>query len=136
MRFKNYKFLIYFLLAVGLTGANLARAGYIRGSIVPCRDNCTVCDFWHLGSNIINFITFNLAIPAASLLFIVAGIFFLIAGGRQDMVDKARTIFTNTFIGLLIIFSSWLVVDTLLKTIANLEFSGAWNKFPTCIQKK
>ncbi len=136
MKFKSYKFLIYFLLAIGLAGANLACAGYVRGAIVPCRDNCTVCDFWHLGSNIINFITFNLAIPAASLLFIVAGVFFLIAGGREDMVAKARTIFTNTFIGLVIIFSSWLIVDTLLKTIASAGFSGAWNKFPTCIQKK
>lgn len=129
----NCKFLIYFLPAIALTGTNLARAGYITGPLVPCRDNCTVCDFWHLGSNIINFITFNLALPVASLLFIVAGVFFLIAGGRQDMVAKARTIFANTFIGLVIVFTSWLVIDTLLKTIANAGFSGAWNAFPSCL---
>lgn len=124
---------MYFLLATGLAWANLACAGYITGPLVPCSDNCTVCDFWHLASNIINFITFNLALPIAALMFIVAGAFFLIAGGREDMVDKARTIFTNTFIGLVIIFSSWLLVDTLLKTIAGVEFSGAWNAFPPCL---
>ncbi len=131
-KIRDCKFLIYSLSAVGLARANLARAGYVRGALVPCRDNCTICDFWHLGSNIINFITFNLALPAASLLFIIAGIFFLIAGGRQEMVAKARTIFANTFIGLVIIFSSWLIIDTLLKTIAGAEFSGAWNAFPSC----
>ena len=134
-KIRNCKFLIYSVLALGLTGVNLARAGYITEPLVPCAGDveCTLCDFWHLGSNIINFITFNLALPAASLLFIVAGVFFLIAGGRQDMVDKARTIFTNTFIGLVIIFSSWLLIDTLIKTIAGAEFSGAWNAFPSCL---
>ena len=132
-KIRNYKFLIYILLAIGLTGARFARAGYITGPLVPCDDNCTVCDFWHLGSNIINFITFNLALPVAGLLFIVAGVFFLIAGGREDMVAKAKVIFTNTFVGLVIIFSSWLLIDTLIKTIATAEFSGAWNDFPTCV---
>lgn len=133
MKLKNCKFLIYFLLATGLMGANLASAGYVTGPLVPCSDNCTVCDFWHLGSNVINFISFNLALPVAALMFIVAGVFFLIAGGREDMVNKARTIFTNTFIGLVIIFCSWLIVDTLLKTIAGAGFSGAWNAFPSCL---
>ena len=129
----NYKFLIYFLFA-GLMKANFVRAEYIRGPIVPCNDNCTVCDFWHLGSNIINFITFNLALPVASLLFIVAGVIFLFAGGSEGMVTKARGIFINTFIGLVIIFSSWLIIDTFVKTVAKSEFSGAWEKFPMCMQ--
>ncbi|MBU4030987.1 pilin [Patescibacteria group bacterium] len=130
---KNYKFLIYFLL-VGLMKANIVRAGYITGSIVPCNDNCTICDLWHLGSNIINFISFNLALPVAALLFAVAGVMFLFSGGREDMVTKAKGIFVNTFIGLVVIFSSWLMIDTLLKTVAKSEFSAAWEKFPMCIQ--
>lgn len=129
----NYKLLIYFLLA-GLAKTNFARAEYIRGPIVPCNDNCTVCDFWHLGSNIINFITFNLALPIASLLFIVAGVIFLFAGGNENTVTRARGIFVNTFIGLVIIFSSWLIIDTFIKTVAKSEFSAAWESFPTCIQ--
>ena len=132
-KIKGYKFLVCFLF-VALAAAGLARAGYITGPIVPCAGDikCTICDLWHLGSNIINFISFNLAFPVAALLFAVAGVFFLIAGGRKEMVDKARTIFTNTLIGVVIIFCSWLMIDTLLKTIAKQEFSGAWQEFPTC----
>ena len=120
------------LLLIGLLGANLVTAGFVTDPIVPCTDDCTLCDLWHLASNIINFLSFNLAIPLATLLFVAAGIMFLISGGNQEKVALARSIFTNTVIGLVIIFTSWLLIDTLLKTIAIGTFSGAWNVFPTC----
>ena len=124
------------LILVSLFTANLALAGIHTGPIVPCggtdQPECNLCHLWNLGSNIINFISFNLAIPAAAFLFVVAGAFFLTSGGNQDRVDRARTIFTNTVIGLTIIFCSWLLIDTLLKTIAVGSFIGGWNDFPTC----
>ena len=128
--------LIITILFTALFIANLALAGIHTGPIVPCggtgQSECNLCHLWNLGSNIINFISFNLAIPAAALLFVVAGVFFLTSGGNQDRVDRARTIFTNTVIGLTIIFCSWLLIDTLLKTIAVGSFVGGWNDFPTC----
>ncbi|MBL7155480.1 MAG: hypothetical protein ISS88_03210 [Candidatus Portnoybacteria bacterium] len=124
------------LLLIGLFGTNLVTAGFITDPIVPCggetQSDCTLCHLWELASNIINFISFNLAVPMAVLLFIAAGIMFLISGGNQEKVALARSIFTNTIIGLVIIFASWLLIDTLLKTIATGAFSGAWNVFPTC----
>jgi hypothetical protein len=130
---KNHqKILIGSLLLIGLIGANLAYAGFVTGPIVPCTDNCNLCDLWQLASNVINFISFNLAIPLATLLFIAAGVIFLISGGNDQRVTLARSIFTNTVIGLVIIFCSWLLIDTLFKTIAIGQFSGAWNQFPVC----
>ena len=124
------------LILIGLLTASLAFAGFHTGPIVPCggstQSECNLCHLWNLGSNIINFISFNLAIPAAGLLFVVAGIFFLISGGDQDKITRARTIFTNTVIGLVIIFCSWLLIDTLFKTIATGTLIGGWNDFPTC----
>ena len=123
------KILISSLLLIGLMGANLVYA-----QLVPCTgdDACTLCDLWQMGSNIINFITFDLSIPVAMLLFITAGVIFLISGGNQQRIDLARSIFTNTVIGLVIVFCSWLLVDTLFQTIAQGSFSAAWNDFPTC----
>ncbi len=126
------KILISSLLLFGLFGANLVTAGFVTDPIVPCTDNCTLCDLWHLASNVINFISFNLAIPLATLLFVAAGVIFLISGGSEEKVGLARSIFTNTVIGLVIIFCSWMLIDTLLKTIATGTFSGAWNMFPVC----
>ncbi|MBL7053449.1 MAG: hypothetical protein ISS02_02230 [Candidatus Portnoybacteria bacterium] len=127
-----FKILIVFIFLVNLFTINFAYAGIHTGPIVPCTDDCTLCDLWHLGSNIINFISFNLAIPVAGALFIVSGVIFLVSGGDENKITLARTIFTNTIIGLFIIMCSWLLVDTLIKTIATSTISGAWNTFPIC----
>jgi len=124
--------ILSFLLLTGIIGANIVQAGFVTDPIVPCTNDCKLCDIWHLASNIINFISFNLAIPAATLLFVAAGVMFLISGGNQEKVTSARSIFTNTVIGLVIVFCSWMLIDTLLKTIAIGAFSGAWNIFPVC----
>jgi len=126
------------LLLMGLLGANLVTAGFVTDPIVPCTDDCTLCDLWHLASNIINFLSFNLAIPMAVLLFIAAGIIFLTSAGSEEKVALARSIFTNTVIGLVIIFCSWMLIDTLIKSIATSGTTEAWdvvyfwNEFPSC----
>ncbi len=125
-------FILGFLVLMGVIITNLVQAGFVTEPIVPCTDDCTLCDLWHLASNIINFISFNLAIPVAAILFIAAGVTFLISGGSEEKVALARSIFTNTAIGIVIIFCSWMLIDTLVKSIADGTFSGAWNQFPTC----
>ncbi len=139
-----HKILIGSLLLLGLFVANLAYAGFITEPLVPCgrdingdgqldaSEKCNLCDLWHLASNIINFISFNLAIPAAILLFAAAGIIFLVSGGSEGRVTLAKSIFANTVIGLVIIFTGWLLIDTLVKTLTTGAFSGAWNVFPSC----
>jgi len=127
------KILIGSLLLFGLFRTNLVYAGIHSGPIVPCFNDCTLCHLWNLASNIINFISFNLAIPVAVLLFVAAGIIFLISGGSEEKVRLARSIFTNTIIGLVIIFISWLLIDTLLKTLVDASvITWSWNEFPTC----
>lgn len=134
---KNKKILLGLLILSGILGSNLAYAGIHTGPIVPCGtkedpEDCTLCHLWELASNIINFISFNLAIPVAVLLFVSAGILYIISGGDQTKMDLAKKIFFNTVIGLVIIFCSWLLVDTFFKSLAKTGFSGAWNDFPVC----
>lgn len=135
MKFFQKTFLIWLILT-GISGANLVSAGFHQGPIVPCggggQPDCDLCHLWELGSNIINFISFNLALPIAALLFVGAGVMLLISGGNEQRVGLAKSIFTSTVIGLVIIFTSWLLVDTLFKTLAIGKFSGAWNQFPGC----
>lgn len=140
---KAFKiFFIVYLVVIIFVGANSVYAGIHTGPIVPCgssgQSSCTLCHIWNLASNIINFISFNLAIPIATLLFVVAGVIFLTSAGNEQRVGLAKSIFTSTVIGLLIIFCSWLLIDTLLKTIANPDTTSgsrliySWNHFPIC----
>ena len=135
------KILISSLLLFGLFGANLVTAAFVTDPIVPCgregQPDCTLCHLWRLASNIINFLSFNLAIPMAVLLFVAAGVIFLISSGSEEKVALARNIFTNTVIGLVIIFCSWLLIDTLVKSLANPGTQPgiiiwSWNQFPSC----
>ncbi len=136
------KIVIVLVLLVNIFFVGAASAAFITDPLVPCggdsQPECNLCHLWRLGSNIINFISFNLAIPIAALLFVVAGVLFLTSGGDESRVTKARNIFTNTVIGLVIIFASWLLVDTLIKTIANPDTTPgsrliySWNHFPIC----
>jgi len=138
--------LLFCIFSIILLGANFAYAGIHKGPIVPCglsensdktayneTDPCTLCLLWQTISNIINFISFNLSLPVAALLFIIAGILFVVAGSDEKKVDLAKTIFKNTVIGLVIIFCSWLLIDTLFKTLVDTNvITWAWNSFPTC----
>ncbi|MAF20855.1 MAG: hypothetical protein CMI55_04230 [Parcubacteria group bacterium] len=125
------KIIIGFLILGGLLGFSLVNA-----AIVPCigSDPCTLCHLWELGDKIIKFITIQLVLPIAGLLFVVAGGIFLFSGGNEQRVALAKSIFYNTVVGLLIVFVSWLLIDTLFKTIASGTFKTIWNEIPICSQ--
>lgn len=86
--------------------------------IVPeCNGPCGLCDFFLLIKNIFNFIAFQLAPPVAGLMFLLAGVLFLTAGGSEERVSQAKKIFVNVIIGLLFVYVSWLIVNTLINVI-------------------
>ncbi len=127
------KIIISSLLLIGLFSANLSLAA----GLVPCggktEPKCNLCHLWQLADNILDFVTLQLVFPIAALLFVAAGVVFLTSGGSEEKVTLAKKIFTNTVIGLIIVLCSWLLIDTLVSTIAG---SGgvitAWEVFPVC----
>lgn len=142
----HLKFALVVSSLIILLAAWPVQAGFVR-HIMPCGwdvdydgdiDECQFCHLWQLASNIVNFVTFNLALTVAPILFVVAGVLFLTSGGSEERLKKARAIFLNTIIGLVIIFCSWLLVDTIIKTVAGrdeesgLKLRAAWSEFPSC----
>ena len=62
-----------------------------------------------------------------AVLAILAGFKLISSGGNSGALKEAKGSFTNAFIGLLIILSAWLIVDTLLRKLlpsGNGEISG------------
>ncbi len=82
---------------------------------------CTTCDALVLGKNISDFILFYLVPAISALFFIYAGFLILLGGGITTQVAKGRAVFETTVKGLLIIFLAWMIVNTVLRTVAGDE---------------
>ena len=95
----------------------------IPTSIVPaCMNNiggCTLCDIWPLANNIINFLLFGLAIPVLTVVLIWGGVMWTTAGASPGNIEQGKKIMTSGIIGILIAFAGWLIVDTVIKTLAS-----------------
>lgn len=110
-------------------------------SLVPCgnisrgQPPCTPCELWHLGDHVINFLLFVLAFPILTVALLVGGILWVTAGGSENQITKGKAVITSSIMGVLLAFGAWLIVDTIVKTLADSSqgaFLLAWNKFPDC----
>lgn len=136
-------FLITILLALFIVSApQVLAVDYLP--LVPCgrsdQDNpntpviegaCTRCDSFKLAHNVISFILYGLVPPVAAVLFIAGGLMILLAGAYPAWIATGKKIFWNTFIGLLIILASWLIVNTFIQSFGPDQVKGSWFKF-TC----
>ena len=59
------------------------------------------------------FITLIMVLAALAFLFmlITGGIRWMLAGGRKEKVDEAKAQLVNAFVGILIVFSAWAIVN-------------------------
>lgn len=101
-------------------------------ALVTCNTNansnaCSICDLVALFKRIIDFVLFDLAPAVAVLLYLWAG-FTILLGGTPIKIGEGKTIFWNTTIGLLIMFSAWMITNTILKSIAVDDISNSWYK--------
>jgi hypothetical protein len=104
----------------------LAFAAGLPAQIVSCTGvNCTVCDIATTAQNVLNTGIFVMVFLSA-VLFAYAGWEALTAAGNTEKYAHAKSIFGNVVLGLVIILSAWLVIDTLMRTMLGSGF-GPWN---------
>ena len=115
----------YYLLLATFPMWVFAQGAGLPSQIVPCKGvDCTVCHLATLAQNIINTGIF-IFIFLSALMFAYAGFLYLSneAIGEQQ---KAKSIFKNVTIGLILLLAAWLLVDTLMKSVLGGSF-GPWN---------
>jgi len=108
----------------------LALAAGIPDQIVPkncsgpnAASLCTVCDIATLAQDILNFGIF-LSVVVSAFLFAYAGILYMAnEGGSQ--IKKAKEIFRNVAVGLIIVLAAWLLIDTIMYTFTG---SHTWSQ--------
>lgn len=94
----------------------------VSAQIVPdCAPDCSFEDLVALGQNILNFIV-GLSIIASGVMFAVAGFLLLTAGGDIGKVSKGKKIFGYVVVGLIIVLTAWLVINTILEVLTGRGF--------------
>ncbi len=116
----------------------------VSAALVPCGTTltgpmasnraCTVCDFFVLIKNIVDFLTEYVAMPIAVIILIYGGVTLITAGGSEEKIKKGKNALWQAVWGLLIVFAAWLIIDTIIKWLANpsVFLFGPWNSIPSC----
>ncbi|OGN08033.1 MAG: hypothetical protein A2750_01000 [Candidatus Yanofskybacteria bacterium RIFCSPHIGHO2_01_FULL_45_42] len=141
MNFPNKNIvLIISVMAIFLLGAQIAQAAFPGVPLVPCGRNpisftstdindvhraCSQCDLFKLARNILDFLSFGLMPIVAALLFTFAGLLILLGGAVPSQYKRGVDIFKNTLIGLLIMYSAWLITNTVIKSLQEGNTGGA-----------
>ncbi|MBU1164514.1 pilin [Patescibacteria group bacterium] len=88
-------------------------------------DKCTnpkgagECGFNDVVKMIANFSKLLLGVVGslALLMFIYGGLMFVIAEGKEERIQKAKDVLKNAAIGLLIVFTAWIIVNVVIAAL-------------------
>jgi len=99
-------------------------------TIVPSECNAdggcpNVCSLAKLAQNILN-AGIYLAVILSAVLFAWAGFLYLTNVGNSGGVTKAKEVFFNVVIGLVIILVSWLIIDVVIRAFVGASYLP-WN---------
>ncbi len=86
---------------------------YLSGGTATDKISCQLCHIFVMIKGIVDFILFQLVPVIAVLLLTVGGVMYVISRGNPSQLTQAKNILTSTVVGLVIIFASWLIGNTI-----------------------
>jgi hypothetical protein len=88
--------------------------------LVPCNGpDCTFVSVVTLINKVMQFLVYDVAVPISAVLFAWAGFLFLTSAGNSGQIEKAKGIFMNVFIGLVVALAAWLIVNLITTALTN-----------------
>ena len=107
------KFLSISLLSLSLFIPQLVLAQ--AGGLVPCSGpDCTTDSVVALVANLISFLISMLGVIAVIVL-VVVGFRMVVSRGNESEWTRAKEMFGNVVIGIILILAAWLIVDTIMR---------------------
>lgn len=120
--------LILIIFAANLIGLRPALAdGFLPNCDTGAGSRpCQLNDFLVLGSNLIKYMM-GIAGSLALLFFVYGGFKMILSAGNSSKVDEGKNMIVAATIGLLIVLSSWVIIDFTYKSL--MKNSGSKVKF-------
>ena len=101
------------------------QAATMPDRIVPCDGvDCNLCHLAQLAQNLLNTGIF-VAVFLSAILFAYAGWLYL-SNQAVGEVERAKKIFLDVVLGLVLVLGAWILVDTLMKALLGGSFLP-WN---------
>ena len=135
MKYVISVFVILFLLGIPLMSA--------QASLVVCglseddpktttineKQECTPCLILVQFKRFIDFIALELTPIFAAVMIVIAGLVIILGGANPELISTGRKMFTNTMIGVLIIYASFMVTNFTLRAVAgDNNVADSWYK--------
>lgn len=127
---KHFNKLLFALLLL-FPGGSLSAQTSLLGNIKCIESgNCNLNDILQVAVNASQ-ILLELSGAVALLFFVYGGITFLISGGSSEKVAKGKQIIVNSVIGLVIIFTSFVIINFAMDALGFVREGGVfspWNQ--------
>ncbi len=94
------------------------------GRDLICR--CELPHIFILLFNVYRFVIFTIAVPLAGLLILIGGGLLIVGGGYPKLHDTGKRILWGAVWSILLIFSSWLIINVVLLAIG---YNAKWYEF-------
>lgn len=97
-----------------------------QGNFVTCNGpECNYCDVLELVERVIRWLVLLLTI-IGTLLFVYAGLLLSSSQGDVGKRKKAKDMLLSVVIGFIIVLSSWMIIDVIMKAFVDGDV-GVWN---------
>jgi hypothetical protein len=125
----NHKsIIILFSIFYFLLSTSLATDGWVQcDPTLPLtsRGSCDLCALLKSFENFVNWLT-TISLPLALGFIIYGAIVIMIAGGSEERVKKGKELITKAVTGVIIILTSWLIINTITKVLVNQDPTKPW----------
>lgn len=119
-KISSTSIVIALLLILGfLIGSHLASAqGIVPAPSGGGDGDYEINDFIVLAINISRWIL-GIVGSLTLVMFVWGGVMFIISGGASDKISQAKKIIVAAVVGLIIVFSSWIIINFSISTISD-----------------
>ena len=106
----TFSFLPVLSVHAEVTTTGLAQLSQCTGT------DCTACNVVYMANGLIKWLI-GFCFILFAILLTVAGVRMVTSGGNSSAVEESKNSFVNALIGLVIILSAWLIVDTIMRAL-------------------
>ena len=91
---------------------------------------CQFCHFFVMLDGAIDFVLLKLVPPIAILMLVIGGVMFILGyfgeggEGSPKLFSQGKKLITSVFIGLIIIFAAWLIINLFFQFIGVADWTG------------